>query len=161
MQDGRGARVCCEQTASSGGDGKQVCAVRGNANCKHPPGRHYDRPARSSLTDDPDIMPGDEKRSRRRQDTANGAPGGAAQPQGCAHIRTGSASWRAVPFAFSKGRRESASPQKLGRHLRRENGESCLMNLFPLIPAQAGIQLSKMAAVVLDSRLRGNERSLQ
>jgi hypothetical protein len=27
-----------------------------------PPLRHYDRGARSSLTDDPDIMPGDEKR---------------------------------------------------------------------------------------------------
>jgi len=81
MQDGRGARVCCEQAASPGGDGKQVCAVRGNANCKHPPGRHDDRPARSSLTDVPDIMPGDEKRSRRRQDTANGAPGGAACPE--------------------------------------------------------------------------------
>jgi hypothetical protein len=70
MRDGRGARVCCEQAASSGGDGKQVDAVGGSANCEHPPGRHYDRPARSSLTDDPDIMPGDEKRSRRRQDTA-------------------------------------------------------------------------------------------
>ena len=33
-----------------------------------PPGRHYDRPARSSLTDDPDIMPGDEKRGRHRQE---------------------------------------------------------------------------------------------
>ena len=66
----RGTRARGEQATLSGGDGKQVCAVRGNANCKHPPGRHYDRPARSSLTDVPDIMPGDEKRSRRRQDTA-------------------------------------------------------------------------------------------
>jgi hypothetical protein len=97
----RGARARGEQATLSGGDGKQVDAVRGNANCKHPPGRHYDRPARSSLTDDPDIMPGDEKRNRRRQDTANGAPGGAARFQRAAHIRTGSASWRAVPFALS------------------------------------------------------------
>ena len=35
-----------------------------------PPLRHYDRGARSSLTDDPDIMPGDEKRGPGRQKAA-------------------------------------------------------------------------------------------
>jgi len=47
-------------------------------------------------------MPGDEKRGRPPEDTANGAPGGAARSKDRAHKRTGSASWRAAPFTLSQ-----------------------------------------------------------
>jgi hypothetical protein len=106
MQDGRGARARGEQATPSGGDGKQVSQFAETQSCEHPPGWHYDQPARSSLTDDPDIMPGDEKRGRppdrhrQRRAMRRGTVGNDR-----AHIRTGSASWRAVPFAF-KSRRE-------------------------------------------------------